>query len=380
MITEAVIIATTITLSSLRVAQSTTITITTSLNNPSVGLIKDDMQPTTCDKEHAPTAGATSLFPNDGDIKTPSIILATRIHLGKQSKPPEQSHLTNVLKSFLQTSRCIQAAKSVIAVDPEERIEGYNLVHAIQKALEDARAFLEMETRDDGNGDHIENDAASNRRSCPTCDIIQVTPWGNFIPALNALTMWACKNQIDHGNTVIMFISAETCITKKETVDALTCHMDEDTLVVGAALPGHEYKGPTTEIEEESTNVNNIDTHLSVELNGRTCPWNTLAIWNLNKLALVGFPLVSEGIHQINGKPVAGGIEEVATVLLHQKIHGAIHNRAKLVKVNGVEWEEDFEEDEKRKQWHEEKMKSKYERAEAQRSLLGGLDGIVFHL
>jgi hypothetical protein len=327
-----------------------------------------------------PSEGSSTLTQLNGKIKRPSIILATRIHLGKQSKPPEQSHLTSILTSFLQTSRCIQAAKSVIAVDSQERIKGYDLVQAIQIALQDARNSLEEKSSGD---DKRENDAII---SCPiSCEILDVTPWGNFIPALNALTMWACQNQIDYGNTVIMFISAETCITKKETVDALTCHMDQDTLVVGAVLPGHDYKGnntlkPCTATIQQETDMND-SAHQIVALNGRTCPWNTLAIWNLNKLALVGFPLVSEGIHRDqSGAPVAAGIEEVATVLLHQKIHGALHNRAKLVKVDGVEWEEDFRGDEKRKQWHEVKMKSKHDRAEVQRYLLGGIEGVVYHL
>lgn len=340
-------------------------------------------------EEHPPPTMTTSI--RNGKIKRPSIILATRIHLGKQSKPPEQSKLRDILASFLQTSRCIQAAKSVIAVDPEERIAGYDLVHAIQTALQDARDSLETTSSGDDHKNSRENDddapcstSASRQSFPPPCEILQVTPWGNFTPALNALTMWACQNQIDYGNTVIMFISAETCITRKETIDALTCHMDRDTLVVGAALPGHDYKGykttkSTTKVIE-ATNIHN-DEPQQIELNGRTCPWNTLAIWNLNKLALAGFPLVSEGIHRDqNGARVAAGIEEVATVLLHQKIHGALHNCAKLVKVDGVEWEEDFRGDEKRKRWHEEKMKSKYERAEVQRSMLGGMKGVVFHL
>jgi hypothetical protein len=64
-------------------------------------------------EEHRPPSGTTSLI--NGKMKRPSIILATRIHLGKQSKPPEQSKLRDILTSFLQTSHCIQAAAAAAA-------------------------------------------------------------------------------------------------------------------------------------------------------------------------------------------------------------------------------------------------------------------------
>ena len=30
-------------------------------------------------------------------------------------------------------------------------------------------------------------------------------------------------------------------------------------------------------------------------LRGRTCPWNTFAIWNIDILALIGFPMIADG-------------------------------------------------------------------------------------
>jgi hypothetical protein len=276
----------------------------------------------------------------------PHVILATRIHLGKQATPPELSVLIRNLSTFLRTASSINASKAVIAVDPEETIEGYDLVASIEQALNDAkRAEPSFQQQ------HYE--------------IIKVSPWGNFVPALNALTSWACIHQIEYGNTAIMFISAETSVTQ-ETVEAMSCHMADDTLVVGAALPGHDYRG---------TETNNA---IEVDLNGRTCPWNTIAMWNLNKLALLGFPLVADGLHRLDdGTPIAAGIEEVATVLMHQKLNPT-GSKAKLVKVNGVEWRQNFE-DEERMKWHDAKMKSKYARAELHRSLLGGLEGKVLH-
>ncbi len=77
--------------------------------------------------------------------------------------------------------------------------------------------------------------------------------------------------------------------------------------------------------------------------------------------------------------PVPAGIEEFSTVLLHQKILKEGESKAKLIKVPGVEWEQTFD-DEERKKWHETKMKSKLSRAEMHRNFLGGGEGYAFHI
>jgi len=70
--------------------------------------------------------------------------------------------------------------------------------------------------------------------------------------------------------------------------------------------------------------------------------------------------------------PVPAGIEEFSTILLHQTMSNNNNNnsKAKLVSVPGIEWEQSFV-DEERKKWHELKMKSKYSRAEIHRNVLG---------
>ena len=107
------------------------------------------------------------------------------------------------------------------------------------------------------------------------CEFLKVSPWGNFVPALNSLVSYACTTQLSDGSNVdtILFISAETSLTK-ESMIKLCEHMSlDDTLVVGAALPGHNYLGDGCGDEGKI-----------VDLNGRTCPWNTLALWNLKKM------------------------------------------------------------------------------------------------
>jgi hypothetical protein len=79
--------------------------------------------------------------------------------------------------------------------------------------------------------------------------------------------------------------------------DLLSC-FDEDTLVVGAALDGHDFM--TSEKKEvkvyESESEGEGREGCRVVLRGRTCPWNTCAMWRLDKLGVMGFPLIGDGI------------------------------------------------------------------------------------
>ena len=84
-------------------------------------------------------------------------------------------------------------------------------------------------------------------------------------------------------------------------------------------------------------------------MEGLTCPWNTIAMWNLDKIGTPGGFLsqLADSLHRLEdgSLPVAAaGIEEVAEVLVvHQQINPA-GSKAKLVKVDGVvEWRQDFD-------------------------------------
>jgi hypothetical protein len=76
-------------------------------------------------------------------------------------------------------------------------------------------------------------------------------------------------------------------------VVALLSHLDESTLIVGPALEGHVFS------EGEQG------------LRGRTCPWNTLALWSVRKLSVVGFPLMGDGL----GEPACAGVEVIITII-----------------------------------------------------------------
>jgi hypothetical protein len=186
---------------------------------------------------------------------------------------------------------------------------------------------------------------------------------GKFVPALNAL--------IDYGvelkQKYILFSSMEVTASKS-CVDALYKELNNPSrsyLVSGARLEGQDFK------------VDNNNQSAKVALNGLTTPWNTLAIWNLSALARTKFLDISEG----NDK-ICGGVEEVAVIAKQQAEYND-YNEAAVVDSceGGVDWATKFQ-DERRKAWHEVKMKSKLQRAETQLQALqlDKTDPTVYHI
>ena len=287
-----------------------------------------------------------------------SLAIATRLHLGQSSQPPPTSQLHKTLSSFAQVASTIGATYAVVAVDSEEKLEGYDLLKEVTKICQSLNDNTE-----------IDNDNSSEMcTSSHTAKIhvLPVTPWGKFVPALNAIVTW-CAN---HKCQYLLFASAEVQLTR-DVLNVLISKMDiERTLVVGTALSGHEYKQPTNEGGEG----------IEVELTGRTTPWNTCALWNVSKLALTGFLLVSEGLHPEEEEGISSaGVEEVVAIATLQRILQPSNAQAKLVSIPGTSWgTQDFNNDEKRKNWHETKMQSKLTRAKRQLDLLG-LSGTVIH-
>jgi len=131
-------------------------------------------------------------------------------------------------------------------------------------------------------------------------------------------------------------------------------HLDANTLVVGAKLhPKHgEKRGRQP-------------------LNGWNSPWNTLALWDLQKLGLTGFLTISSG--NIDGIP--GGVEEVVAISLLQHLKPGMME-AKLIELPTVHWDATWE-CALRTKYHESKMASKGERAFRQLQMLSIKDGKV---
>jgi hypothetical protein len=271
---------------------------------------------------------------------TSKLVVATRFHLGNAKEAPAQEETEAKIQGFADfcAQSCPPDSVGVIAVDATPKLHGFDYVNAIQQACQKVDAAMR-----------------------PL--VLPVMPWGRFVPALNALIGYAATVcRADY----ILFISAET-VASKEAVNTLLQHVvPSDTLVAGALMGGHTYhEGGTTGAQNE------------VELNGRTTPWNTLAIWKVSMLALTGFQLVSDGVLTDDATNPSFGVEEVVAIALLQKILGSTKAKAKLVKVPSVEWDQVFH-DQKRQKWHESKMNSKLERADRQLQLMG-LTGTVHH-
>jgi hypothetical protein len=301
-----------------------------------------------------------------------SLIVATRLHLGQSTSPP--TDLDEKVAGFYQfcAESCPASSMGVLAVDAAPKIAGYDLVEAVQAACDKAMAA-----------------AASSTATATRLHVLPVTPWGKFVPALNALVQFAAatvsppiyeKHSDDDSSEAdssgscrhqILFCSAETACSA-QAVNTLQSHLKADTAVVGACLPGHDYRGT-----KQSTSSDNNEP-IVVELNGRTSPWNTLALWDLRKLALTGFLLVSDGLLSDDETDPSFGIEEVVATCLLQKLLGADQAKSKLVQLTSeVDWNQEFD-DPARQKWHEQKMASKLSRANRQLELTG-LSGVVHH-
>lgn len=176
-------------------------------------------------------------------------------------------------------------------------------------------------------------------------EILPVQPWGKFVAPLNALV----RHGVNHAYTDVLFLSQEVTVTP-HAAQTLLDELDDNTLVVGARFPEHEFKPGQT-----------------LPLDGLTSPWNTLALWRLGKLAKLGFPLIAEG-----GIPgVGAGVEEVTAIAIAQRLDPD-HTAAKLVDLpGGFTWDVGFRHDERRMAWHKRKMASKRSRPAAQIAALG---------
>jgi len=183
--------------------------------------------------------------------------------------------------------------------------------------------------------------------------VIPVANWG-ITTSLNACVHEASKMDV----TWIAFQSLKVT-AGADALKFLRSHVDESTLVAGAALPGHNF----------------VDGVHSLE--GTTSPWNTFAVWSVSKLAMTGFVAISQG----STRGTQAGMEEVSTITVIQQLRRAAGHedaQARLLRVPGIDWETEWP-DEKRQALHARKMISKQERAAQQLRLLELKAAIVSH-
>lgn len=177
-----------------------------------------------------------------------------------------------------------------------------------------------------------------------------IDPWISYTQPLNMLV----EKALSVGAKELLFQSIEVDISLCD-MEKLENHLTEDTLVVGAKL--HETHGNEREV--------------CAKLDGWHTPWNTLALWNIDKLGLIGFLTLSSG----NLEDVPGGIEEVVTISLLQKLKP--HSmKAKVINLSSVVWNTHWDSNE-RDVYHKKKMESKDRRSQIQLTKLGIEAGVV---
>lgn len=260
-------------------------------------------------------------------------LVATRIHAKHQKAVPSLEPLRAFLTRALELGDAVAVAVGADGKHGEALVVGVRHVRASFPAEDQARI-----------------------------EVIPVTPWGSFVPGLHALVGHACRMDFD----ALLLASVEVVVDAAAVGVLQRALSLESDLVAGAALPGHEFEPGLR------------------PLTGRTTPWNTLALWNVQLLAQTGFPGVAEGWVYGTGeggagrKAIAPGVEEASAIALLQALKpGAA--RAKLVRVPGVAWSTTFS-DPERRAWHERKMQSKLERAAQHLGVLGVGGATVEHL
>ncbi len=220
----------------------------------------------------------------------------------------------------------------------------------VGKSADDERKILDCAEYMAELNDHLSRKfkAAIFKKVC----LMPVHPWGDFTTALNAALGEAVRNNVAY----VCFQSLEFRLPKHSVYSVRnTMDADPDLLVAGPAMAGHDFK------EGYQT------------LRGRTCPWNTFAIWRVKYLAIFGFPMVGDGMGT-----KFGGVEEVSAIAVAQFMYPNL--KAALLQVPGVEWHTHFN-DQKRLDYHKAKMESKDSRPLKHLETLDLVDtGFVEHI
>ena len=188
--------------------------------------------------------------------------------------------------------------------------------------------------------------------------VLPVTQWG-ITTALNACVHVAAEAGAERIAFQSLEISVPTAAMSRLVHE---CSLN-DTLVAGAALPGHAWGARSR-----------------VKCDGLTCPWNTLAVWNMMLLSGVGFLAVGNGKNAVL-EGTEAGMEEVSTVSVIQSMRLAARQPAKvkLARVDSVVWDTSFLDDAARRVKHQSKMASKVRRAEQHLAALDVEPATIIH-
>lgn len=245
-----------------------------------------------------------------------------------------------------------KAAEKILAAatrfwDENENSSPKKIIDFAKNALKYSESvFIAVNKDNDRSSALLALSSLNNKR----INAFAVSPWG-FTAALNALTLKATGAKFKY----LLCQSVEVAIIPS-IIEKMVSHMDNRTVVIGAALPGHDFQPGKT-----------------AKGNGFTNPWNTCSIWNLRYLAPFGFLLAGE----YPSNPAMAGEEEVVTISAIQKIHP--ESKAKLVKIDGIKWKTDFK-DPKRLLYQKEKMLTKNIKIKTQLEYIGLEPPKIMHI
>lgn len=305
-------------------------------------------------------AGVTNTSP------TSAVVVGTRLHWNNHAQH-ERIDVENVL---LQVHAfCARAASYadgiLIAVGLPQQALASSPSSPAGEESEFVASVRELLTRLQSEIRNGSNAPATTTGDASRVEIIPMLHWGSFVPALNAIISTAATQ---FQTASLLLLQSLEIDVDAAGVHFLQTHfkVGED-LVVGAALPGHAFQP-----EAEAGTL--------LELNGLTTPWNTLALWDLRCLALIGFPLIGDGLKIDATGGSCAGVEEVSTIALYQQLFPST-SAAKVVSVPGIAWQVENFESAERRAWQERKMASKLQRAERQMAHFGlASRGKVQHL
>lgn len=293
-------------------------------------------------------------------MATQQVVVATRVHWStRQLLPHAQLDVDAELRPLL--AFCARAASFAAGV-----LVAVGLPPAISDAPDSplARSAFELVSRL-----RLATESTAGARVV----VLPLLQWGRFVPALNALVGAATTH---FPSAQLLLLQSVEVAADAAAVAFLTSQFEVGRdLVVGAALPGHDFRPSPSSSDSDSANAS--ESRAVWPLDGCTTPWNTLALWDLARLALVGFPLLGDALTL---DAASAGVEEVATIALYQQLFPDA-STAKLCAVPGIDWHVDAFANDERRRWHAQKMASKRERAEAQMVHFGlATRGTVCHL
>ncbi|RUS18190.1 hypothetical protein BC937DRAFT_89051 [Endogone sp. FLAS-F59071] len=273
-------------------------------------------------------------------MATPANIL-TAVRYHRHNTSPDTPISTESLQSFVESAK-LYSHRVVIGIDASDIL----LLAHVESTFPHAHILKPQETVAD-----LPQPTSNITSNDGRVLILPIQPYWKFTVALNSLLATALRLSYSY----ILYASTETRIRPAEVATLSSFFTPDDTtLVAGKALAPHSFThDPSGE-------------RIRIPLTGLTSPWNTFALWSVQKLSATGFLMISDA----NTTAGRSAIEEVPTIAIHQMLRPD-KARAYLIKTDEAGgWETEFE-DPKRKEWQRAKLESKNASAESHLRMVG---------